>query len=213
MIEVFDRVLQFLEHVLLPLAVTRDVGDRPHRVFGLALALAERTHPQSEPAALLTLATGDADFFLLALALARRLQKAEHRFRHIGIADEDPLNRAHLLRARGTGEREIGRVGIGHVTAGVGDRDAVMGEIRDPADHRIVDRAIGEADDAGGESEQTEQADHRKQRQQPQNIRLRLDASDGRQRHGNRDDASRHHENEEDAAAPPRRLVGSHRLS
>ena len=45
MIEILDRVLQFLEHVLLPLAVAGDVGNRPYRIFRLALALAERPHP------------------------------------------------------------------------------------------------------------------------------------------------------------------------
>ncbi|OIQ67549.1 hypothetical protein GALL_508720 [mine drainage metagenome] len=45
MIEVFDRVLQLLEHILLPFAVAGDVGNRPHRVFRLALAAAERPNP------------------------------------------------------------------------------------------------------------------------------------------------------------------------
>ena len=52
MIEIFDGVLQFLEHVLLPFAVAGDVGDRPHRVFRLALALAERPDPHPQPAAM-----------------------------------------------------------------------------------------------------------------------------------------------------------------
>ena len=94
MIEIFDGVLQFLEHVLLPLAVAGDVGDRPHRVFRLALALAERPDPHPQPAAMAAVGAGDADLFLLPLALARRLEQAKHRFRHIGIADEDPLHRA-----------------------------------------------------------------------------------------------------------------------
>ncbi len=80
MIEIFDRVLQFLEHVLLAFAVPRDVGDRPHRVFRLALALAERTNPHPEPAALRAVGPGDADLLLLPLAFARGLEQAEHRF-------------------------------------------------------------------------------------------------------------------------------------
>ena len=47
MIEIFDRVLQFLEHVLLALAVAGDVGDRPHRVFRLALARRRAGAPAS----------------------------------------------------------------------------------------------------------------------------------------------------------------------
>ena len=38
MVEILDRVLQFLKYVLLPLAIAGDVGDRPNRVFRLALA-------------------------------------------------------------------------------------------------------------------------------------------------------------------------------
>ncbi len=58
---------------------------------------------------------GDADLFLLALALARRLEQAEHRFRDVGIADEDALDRARILRGRGAGQRQIGGVGIDDV--------------------------------------------------------------------------------------------------
>ena len=99
------------------------------------------------------------------------------------------------------------------MTAGVGDREAVIGEIGDAADDRIVGRAIGETNDSGRESEQVEQADHRQQRQQPENIGLRLRPADGRQRDRRRDDRAGHQQHQDDAAAPPRRLVGGHRLS
>src|SRR5208283_6200326 len=92
MIEILDRVLQFLEHVLLPLAVAGDVGDRPYRVFRLTLAAAERSNPHPQPAAVAAVLAGDTDLFLLPLAFARGLEQAKHRFRHIGIADEDPFN-------------------------------------------------------------------------------------------------------------------------
>ncbi len=207
-VEVFDRVLQFLEHILLAFAVAGDVGNRPHRVFGLALALAERPNPHPQPAAMAAVGAGDADLFLLPLAFACRLEQPEHRFRYIGIADENPLHRANVVRRRRPREREIGRVGIGHVTAGVGDREAVIGEIGDAADHRIVGRAIGEANDPGREGEQIEQADHRQQREQPENVGLRLRAADRRERDRDGDDRAGHQQHQHDAAAPPRRLVG-----
>ena len=180
-IEIFDRVLQLLEHVLLAFAVARDVGDRPHRVFRLALGLAERTHPHPEPAALRAVVAGDADLFLLPLALARRLQQAEHRLRDIGIADEDALDRAHVLRAGRARQREIGGVGIDHVAPGIGDGEPVMGMVGDAAHHGIIGLAIGETDDAGGEGEQIEQPDHRQQRQHAEDIGLRLGAADRHQ--------------------------------
>ena len=45
MVEIFDRMLQLLKHMLLPLAVAGDVGNRPYRIFRLALARAEWPHP------------------------------------------------------------------------------------------------------------------------------------------------------------------------
>ena len=155
---------------------------------------------------------GDAHLFLLPLAFARRLQQAEHRFRDIGIADEDPFHRAHVLRARRPRQRQIGGVGIDHMPAGVGDRQPVIGMIGDAAHHRIIGAAVGEADDAGGEGEQVEQPDHRQQRQQAKDIGLRLGAADGHQRDRHRDNAGGHQQHQDDAAAPPRRLVGHQRL-
>ena len=72
------------------------------------------------------------------------------------------------------------------MAAGIGDGDAVISKIGDAANDRIVGRTVGEANDPGGEGEQIEQADHRKQRQQAKNIRLRLRAPDRgqRDRHG-----------------------------
>ena len=133
MIEIFDRVLQFLEHVLLAFAVAGDVGDRPHRVFGLALALAERPDPHPQPAAMAPSRAGNPDFFLLPLAFARRLEQAEHRFRTSGLPMKTRSTGRTSCARRRPRDREIGRVGIGHMAAGVGDGEAVIGEIGDAA--------------------------------------------------------------------------------
>ena len=207
-VEIFDRVLQLLEHVFLALAVPRDVGDRPHRVFCFALALAERTNPHPQPAALRAVGARDADLLLLPLALARRLEQAEHRFGDVGIADEDALDRAHVLRARGPRQRQIGGVRIDHMALRVGHRQPVIGVIGDAAHHGVVGGAVGEADDAGGKGEQVEQADHGEQRQHAEDIGLGLGAADGHQRHRHRHDAGGHQQHQHDAAAPPRRFMG-----
>ena len=186
-----DHTAYFASRLLWPSGRTRIRSQRPWRAVG----------------------AGDADLFLLPLAFARRLEQAKHRFRHVGIADEDPLHGAHVLRGRGPGQRQIGRVGIDHMAARVGDREPVIGVIGDAAHDGIVGRAIGEADDAGGEREQVEQPDHGQQRQQPEDIGLRLGAADGHQRDRGRDDPAGHQQHQHDAAAAPRRLVGGHRLS
>ena len=69
MIEILDRMLQLLKDILLPLAVSGNVGQRPDRISGLALAIAERTDSHPQPAAMRTVLTGKPDLFLLPLAL------------------------------------------------------------------------------------------------------------------------------------------------
>ena len=95
MVEIVDRVLQFLEDVFLLLAIARHVGDGPDRGAGIA-ALAARPHPQAQPPARLALLPADADFLLQPPPLARGLQQPVDRLRNIGIADKDPLDRPHL---------------------------------------------------------------------------------------------------------------------
>ena len=206
-IEIFDRVLELLEHVLLALAVAGDVGDRPHRIFGFALAGAERAHAHPQPAALAAVMAGDAHLFLLPLTFARRLEQAEHRFGDIGIADEDALDRPHVLRAGGAGQRQIGRIGIDHMAARIGDREAVEGVIGDAPHHGIVEIAVDEADDAGGEGEQVEQADHRQHGEDAENIGLRLRAPERHQPDGDRDQAGGDQQHQRNAARARRRLM------
>ena len=191
-IEIFDGVLQLLEHVLLPLAVAGDVGDRPHRVFRLVLALAERANPHPEPAAMGSLGACNPHLLLLPLALAPRLEQAKHCFGDIRITNEDPLNGPHILGTCGARQREIGSIGIDHMAARVGDRQPVKGVVGDMAHDRIVGAAVGKTDDAGGECEQVEQPDHRQQRQDAQYIRLRLRPPDGHQRDRHRNQGDGH---------------------
>ncbi len=99
------------------------------------------------------------------------------------------------------------------MAAGVGDCEAIIGLIGDPPHDRVVGATIGETNNAGGESEQVEQSDHRQQRQQPEDIRLRLRPPDGHQGDGGRDDPAGHQQHQNDAAAAPRRLLGGERRS
>jgi hypothetical protein len=98
------------------------------------------------------------------------------------------------------------------MTTRIGDREAVMGMIGDPARHGVVGASIRETDDAGCEREQTEQPDHRQQRQQAEDIGLRLGAADRHQRERRSDNAAGHQQHQDDAAAPPRRFMRAHRF-
>ena len=212
-IEILDRVLQFLEYVFLALAVAGDIGDRPYGRFRLALVQAERADPHPQPASGRTGGGGDADLFLLALALAGRLEQPEHCLGDVGIADEHPLDRAGILHIRRPRQRQIGRIGIGDLTADIGHRDAVEGVVGHRAHHRIVRRAVGEPHDAGGKGEQREQPDHRQKRQEAENIGLRLGAAERHEGHGGSDDRRRDHQHQHDAAAAPLGLRGRRDLA
>jgi hypothetical protein len=98
------------------------------------------------------------------------------------------------------------------MTAGVGDREPVIGVIGNAADHRIVGAAIGEADNSGGKRKQVEQPDHRQHRQQPEDIGLRLRTAEGHQRDRDRDQPAGHQQHQNDAAAASRRLMRGDRL-
>jgi hypothetical protein len=144
---------------------------------------------------------------LLALALAGGLEQPEHGFGDIWIADEDALDGPRLLHRGGTGQREIGGIGIDHMAVGVGDGDAVEGAVGDGAHDRIFGCAIGEADDAGRESEQHEQADHGQQCQQRQNVGLRLGAAEGHEGDGTADDHRCNQQDKDDAATAAHGLL------
>jgi hypothetical protein len=124
MVEIVDRVLQLLEDVLLLLALAGDLGDRPHRHARVASLLAEGTDPQPEPAARLP-AVRDPHLFVLTLALASRLEQAVNRFRHLRIADEDPLDRTHLLAFARRGELQVRAVGIDDPARTIGNQDRI----------------------------------------------------------------------------------------
>src|SRR6476659_6078400 len=103
MIEIFDRMAQFLEYIFLPLAVAGDIGNRPHGISRIPLCLCEPAYPQPQPATVRAVGGGNAHLFLLAFALARRLQKAEYRLGNVGITNEYPFHRSHVLHRRSSG--------------------------------------------------------------------------------------------------------------
>ena len=205
MIEIVDRVLQFLKHVLVPLELAGHVGQRPDRHAGFALAFAERPHADAQPTRRLAVVRADADLLLAAAALARRLQQAIDRFRNAGIADEDALDRTDVVRTRRLDQAEIGGIGIEHAPARVRDQDALVGAI----DHRLEQRArglpAGRAQNAGGKREQQKHADHRQHGEQRENIGLGLGTADEQEAAGGTDQHERDEQHQADAASPAAR--------
>ena len=169
-VEIIDGVLQFLEHVFLALAVARHVGDRPHRHAGVVLAQAERTHVQAQPARAMRRRAGHAHLLLQATALARRLEQPVDRLGDVGIADEDPLDRAHVVGVGRPDQVEIGGVGVEHAARLVGDHDAVGRPVDYRLEQRVTLAAARQMQDTGGKPEQRGHADGAEQRQQRQDI-------------------------------------------
>ena len=212
-VEIFDGVLQFLEHVFLALAIARDVGKRPDREFRIVLGGAERPHPHPQPAPGGAIGTGDPHLLGMALGLARGLEQPEHRLRHVGIADEHPLNRPHILRAGGAGQAQIGLVGIDDMAAGIGDRETIESVFGHRPHDRIVGDPVGEAHDPGRECEQHEQPDHRQERQRADDIGLGMSAAERHERQRRRHDRAGDQQHQGNAAAAPRRLRCGLRLA
>ena len=202
MVEIVDRVLQFLKDVFLALELARDVGERPHREALLALAVAERAHAHAQPARRLArLVAADPHLLLQAAAFARRLQQPVDRLRDIRVADEHPLDRAHVVGIGGVDQLEIGGIGVDHAAARVGDQDAVEGAVDHGLDQRVGGVAAGHAQDAGGEREQEKDADGGQHREQRQDIGAGVAAADQQQAGRRADQHQRDQEHEADAAA------------
>ena len=94
-----------------------------------------RTRMRSQRAACAR-GAGNAHLLLQAAALARGLEQAVDRLGHVRIADEDPLDRPHVVAVGRPDQVEIGGIGVEHAARLVGDHDAVEGIV----DHRLEQR-------------------------------------------------------------------------
>ena len=170
--------------------------------LGAAARVAQRPHAKPQPVHRLALEAGDPHLLLGAAAFARRLEQAIDRLRHVGIADEHPLDRPHVIRIAGIGQIEIGGIGIDHPAARIGDQEAVEGLV----DHRLQHRAragfsAGHTQDAGRQRKQRKHPGHGEEGQQRQDIRPGVAAADQQQADGGADERNRDQHNHADAAA------------
>ena len=170
-VEVVDGVLQLLEDVFLPLAVTGDVDDAPERELAHALAVAERPDAKPEPVHRLAAQAGDADLLLRPAAFAGGLEQAVDRLRDVRIADEHPLDRPHVVGVAGIDQVEIGGVGVDHPAALIGDQQPVDRLVDHRLEHRMGAVLAADVQDPGRQRKQREHACHRQKRKQRQDIR------------------------------------------
>ena len=198
-IEIIDRVLQLLEHVLLALAVARDIGHAPHRRARGATRRAERAHPEAQPA---RRRPGQPHFLLQLPAFAGGLGQPIDRLGEIRVADEDALDRPCILGGGSPDQRQIGGIGIEHEAAGIGDHDGVGSTVRGRGRKRIAGILARKTQDPGGAGEQGKHPDHGERRQECQDIGLRVIASDQQKRHCGPDQAQCDEQHHADAAGP-----------
>ena len=170
-------------------------------VIPSAAAAAQRPHPQPQPVHRPALQAGDAHLLLGDAAFARRLEHAVHRFRHVRIADEDALDRAHVAGAIGVGQGEIGGVGIDHAAAPVGDEEPVHRLVGDRLEQRIVGLLAGDAQDAGRQRKQREHADGGEEGEQNQDVGRGIAAADHEQPDRGANQRNRDDQHHADAAA------------
>ena len=96
-IEKIDRVLQFLENVLVALALAGDVGDAPQsRAF--AAGPLDRAYPHAIPGdrTIAEKRRREAQLLGAALAFARGVRQPVDRLRHVGRAGEQPIDEPEL---------------------------------------------------------------------------------------------------------------------
>ncbi len=214
MIEVVDRVLQLLEHVLLPLALVRHVGDRPQRRPAPA-GPRHRAHPHAVPAELpraaRVAATGGSPRSRTRL-LAGGLGEAVDRLGHLRRAGEQRARpRGDRSPARAPGERQIAFVGVDDPPVVVGHHEPLARRVGHHLGEVVARALAGELDGADRQGEEEEHARHGEQREQPEDQRLRLLGGHEAQADRRSDQNARKQEQQADMARPLRPVDGGTR--
>ena len=208
-IEIVDRVLQFLEDIFLLLAVPGDIGDAPDRGAVLAAAAIRtpaRPNPQPQPASRFSGHSADTHLFLQAASLARSLQQPVDRFRYIGIAEKNPLDRPDVLCTRSTDQVEIDLIGVQDAAPGIGDQNAVEGAVHQAADFGAFALLPGKAQNSRGQREQRKHPDGAQNGKQDQDIKGGIAAPDLQQPDRSADQHDGNQEHQPDTAAALRSM-------
>ena len=207
-VEIVDGMLELLEHIFLPLALARNIGDRPHRHARdrVVSRRAGRTRMRSQRATLPG-GTGDAYLFLQPASLSRGLEQAVDRLGDVRIADKDPLDRPDIVYAGCTDEIEVSGVGIEHASGMIGHQDAVESAVHHCLEQRVALILAGKLHDAGGRSEEREHADRSEHRQQNQDVGLDIVPAHVDQTAGRGDQHRCNHQHHGDRTAARRILA------
>ena len=168
-VEEVDRVLEFLEHVLVPLALARHIGDAPQD-GALAADPVERADFDPVPADRRDPVEGrrQADLLRGPAVIARRLGKTIDGLRNLGRPGEQPLHGAELAHVRRARHGEVGLVGVEEARITFRDQKPLAAGIGDQLGQIVAGRLPGELQHADGVEEQRAQPDDGEDRQQPE---------------------------------------------
>jgi hypothetical protein len=206
MVEVVDRVLEFLEDVLLPLPLVRDVGHRPE-CHGPVTRTGQRPHPDPVPAEIA--ARGgegrrETDLLARGPVLAGGLSQAVDRLRHLRRAREQALDRTQAARAVAASEQEVALVRVDDPPPVLHDEAALRGRVRHELGEVVARSPPHELKRADRIGEQKEHARHGEQRHQAVDERRRLLVGDEKKRDKRADQHAGEEKNQPDVAAPLR---------
>ena len=173
MVEIVDRVLELLEHVLLALALVRHVGDRPQR-RGAAVGASERPHADAIPAEIAPARRRRRDPHLLArrAPVARRLGETVDRLRDLRGADEQALDGLQIREAVAAGKHEVALVGVEDAAVVLDHDEPVGGGIGHRLGEVVAGALAAELDGTDRHREQEEHPRHAEERKQQQDQRL-----------------------------------------
>ena len=182
MVEIVDGVLEFLEHRFLLRPLAGDVGDGPGRDgarppgadTGRARIWYQRAPPVRSPESGPGIRTSSS----VGPPFAHGLRDPVDRLGGLGIAREQPLDRPHLAAAAGSGEREIGRVGVDDPAAPVGDHHAFAERIEIAAGDIEAGLAHADAEQSERQQKQHRHADDGEHGKEAEHQRLHLLAVD-----------------------------------
>ena len=214
-VEVVDRVLEFLEDVLLALALGGDVGHGPER----GRPARTRQRPDRDPVPPEGTLAGRGperrrhpDLLGMGPGIARGLRQAVDRLGDLRGADQDALHRHEVGEGVAAGDPQIGLVGVDQPAAVLDDQLPVGRGVDDALGDVVPGGAAAELERPDGQREQEEHARHGQQRQQPHDERLGLLVGHEGQADGGPDQQSGEHEQQPDPARLLRPVDRARRL-
>ena len=210
MVEEVDGVLEFLEDVLVALALAGDVGDAPQADVART-GYDERADPHAVPSrgpGRWRQRRRKPQFFRSAPAVPRRLGQAINRLGNLRSSGKQPLDATQLAAVLGLAQAHVIVVGVQEATAPVGDEQTFQPAVANDTGDVAAQRPPGELEQADRVAEQCEDADHGEQREQADDEVARVFPRQNGERHRGADQQGGEQDHQARAAGALGRMKG-----